>query len=196
MVGVPNHLNWITFSKNLSNSQYLLRVITYINIRLLNLHFSLCKDIFDHRDISCISFFNCSSIYFLINVCSDSSQIALKYLKNTKANMNNILIMIGNFNIRNSFWNPLFLNHLIYSDILTDIADSLNLCISSTTIQVPIKYVDNLNDSNSVIDLMFLQLNSDKFDNHIIYLDWRLLSDHALLIVKISIFEEHIQTRK
>ena len=134
LVGIPNHPNWITFSKNPSNSQDLLRVITYINIRLSTLCFSLCKDIFYHRDISYISFFNCSSIYFLMKVYSDSSQTAFKYFNNTEANINNILIMTGDFNIRDSSWDPLFSNHLVHSNMLTDIANSLNLCISSTTV--------------------------------------------------------------
>ena len=54
------------------------------------------------HDISCFSFFNNGSIYFLINVYSDSSQTALKYLKNIEANINNILIMVGDFNIRDN----------------------------------------------------------------------------------------------
>ena len=56
-------------------------------------------------DFSCISFFNQRSIFFLINinVYSDSSQLALKYLENTKVNINNVLIMTGDFNIRNNF---------------------------------------------------------------------------------------------
>jgi len=102
LVGIPNYPNWITFSRNPSNPQDLLRVITYINIRLSDFCFSLCKDLLDHRDISCISFFNCGSIYFMLNVYSDSSQTALKYFKNTEANINNVLIMTGNFNIRDS----------------------------------------------------------------------------------------------
>ena len=36
-----------------------------------------------------------------MNVYSDSSQSALKYLMNTEANINNVLIMTGDFNIRN-----------------------------------------------------------------------------------------------
>jgi len=43
---------------------------------------------------------------------------------------------------------------------------------------------------------MFLQLNSNEFDNYIIYLDWRLSSDHTPLTVKIFILKEHIQTVK
>ena len=34
-----------------------------------------------------------------MNIYSDSSQIALKYLKNTKVNLYNVLVMTGNFNI-------------------------------------------------------------------------------------------------
>ena len=102
LVGILNHPNWITFSRNLTNSQDLLRVIIYINIRISSLCFFLFKDILDHRDISSISFFNCGSIYSIMNVYLDSSQMALKYFKNTEANINNILIMIGDFNIRDS----------------------------------------------------------------------------------------------
>ena len=79
------------------------RVITYINIHISSLYFSLQNDILNHRDISYIFFFNCRSIYFLINVYSDLSQMALKYLKDTKVNINNVLIITRNFNIRDNF---------------------------------------------------------------------------------------------
>jgi len=196
LIDVPNYPNWITFSRNLSNPQDLPRVITYINIRLSNLCFSLCKDLLDHSDISYISFFNCGSIYFMLNIYSDSSQIALKYFKNNEANINNILIITSNFNIRNSSWDPLFPNYLVHSNTLTDITNTLNLYISSATIQVPTRYVDNPNDLNSVIDLMFLQPNLDEFNNYTIHSNWRLSSDHTPFIVKVSIFNENTQTRK
>jgi len=107
LVGVPNHPNWIMFS--------------------------LWKDIFDHRDISCIFFFNCGLSYFLINIYSNSSQSALKYLKNTEVNINNILIMTGDFNIRNSIWDPDFPHHLLYKDILFEVANSFQLDLSKPT---------------------------------------------------------------
>ena len=37
-----------------------------------------------------------------MNIYSDSSHSALKYLKDTKANICNLLIMSSNFNIRDS----------------------------------------------------------------------------------------------
>ena len=44
-----------------------------------------------------------------MNIYSDSSQMALKYLKDTKANINNALIMTSDFNIRDNIWDPLLL---------------------------------------------------------------------------------------
>jgi len=118
--------------------------------------------------------------------------MASKYLKDTKANIDNVLIMTGNFNLRDSSWNSLFSNHSIHSELLMDIANSLNLSIYSPTFQVSIKYANNQNNLNSIINLMFLQFTSDKFDNHVIHPEWRLSLDHAPLTVKISILEEYI----
>ena len=81
---------------------------------------------FNHRDISCVFFFNCGSIYFLINIYSDLSQTALKYLKDTEANINNILVMTGDFNIRGNSWDLLFSHYSSHYNILTDIADFFN----------------------------------------------------------------------
>ena len=143
LVGVPNHPNWTTFSRNLTNGDDSPRVITYINIRLTPLCFSLYKDIFNNRDISYVSFFNCGLVYFLINVYLDSLQSALKYLKDTKVNINNVLIMTSNFNIRNCNWDPNFHYHSIYKDTLIDIADSFQLDLSKPTNHVPTRYSDN-----------------------------------------------------
>ena len=143
-----------------------------------------------------VSFFNYDSVYFLINVYLDSSQLALKYLKDTEVNIRNVLIMTGDFNIRDSIWDSHFLYYSFYSDILFEVADSFHLELSRPTEQVHTRYLDNQQDSNSVINLMFLRVESLKHDNHTIYSDWRLTFDHAPLIINISIFEKHIQTRK
>ena len=78
------------------------RVLTYINISLIRLCFSFRKDIFNHRNINLISLFNCSIICFPINIYLDNQQSILKYLKNTEVNLNNILIMTRDFNIRDN----------------------------------------------------------------------------------------------
>ena len=55
------------------------------------MHFSLWKDIFNYRDICYFFFFNNGTIFFIINIYSDSDQSTLKYLKDTKANFQNVL---------------------------------------------------------------------------------------------------------
>ena len=49
---------------------------------------------------------------------------------------------------------------------------------------------------NLVLDLIFLCFESNKLDNYAIYLEWRLISDHASLMITISTVEKHIQTKK
>ena len=66
----------------------------------------------------------------MINVYSDKHQLALKYLKNTKANLCNILVMASDFNIRDRNWDPSYPFHLIHSNSLTDIVDSFDLKLS------------------------------------------------------------------
>ena len=102
LVGVPNYLNWLTFANTSSSINDYLRVITYINIRLFSFQFSLHKDIYNHRDILLVLFFNNNDIFFLINIYSDSLQSALKYLKDTEVDIHNVLIMTRDFNIRDS----------------------------------------------------------------------------------------------
>ena len=104
--------------------------------------------------------------------------------------------MTGDFNIRDSIWNSKFLYHSFHSDILFEVTDSFHLELFRPTKQVPTRYSDNHQDSNSVINIMFLRLESLEYDNHIIYPDWRLTSDHTPLTIDISIFKKYIQTRK
>ena len=68
--------------------------------------------------------------------------------------------------------------------------------MSNLTNQVPTGYSDNEHDSNSIIDLMFLHNSSSELDNHSIYPDWRLSSDHTSLTIVILIVKEYINSRK
>ena len=122
--------------------------------------------------------------------------MALKYLKDTEVNISNVLLMTGDFNIRDSLWDPTFPFHSSISDDLIMIADSFDLSLSSPTNPGPTRFSDTTGESNLVIDLMFLCHRSAELDNHSILPDYCLSSDHAPLIIDIPIAEEFIQSSK
>ena len=131
-----------------------------------------------------------------MNVYSDSSHSALKYLKDTEANVSNMLIMTGDFNIRDSLWNPSFPHHSSISDDFIIIANSFNLDLSTPINSMPTRYSDTDGESNSVIDLMFLCSGSTKLNNHSIYSDWHLSSNYAPLTITIPIAKEFITSSR
>ena len=197
LVGITNHSNWLTFDRESNSANDSPRVIIYINIRLSSLHFSLCKDIISHRDILLVSFFNNNGNFWLMNIYSDSSHSALKYLKNTEANIRNLLIMTGNFiNICDSSWYPSFPHHSSISNDLIIVVDSFNLNLSSHTNQVLTRFSDTPGKSNSIINLIFLWSGSNELNNHSIHPDWCLMSDHTPLMVTIPIMEENINSTR
>ena len=102
LLSISNYSNWLTFARKPYSSNDSPRVIIDINIRLSSLHFSLCKDIINHCDILLTSFFNNSSLYWIMNIYSNSLHSILKYFKDTEVNISNLLIMTRDFNIRNS----------------------------------------------------------------------------------------------
>ena len=63
LVGVVNHLNWLTFIRNLETMNDLSRVTIYSNIRLSFLYFSFCRDIINFKNILLVSFFNNNNIF-------------------------------------------------------------------------------------------------------------------------------------
>jgi len=134
--------------------------------------------------------------FFILNVYSDSSHTALKYLKDTEVNIGNVLIMIGDFNIRDCLWDPSFPHHSTISDDLFIIADSSNLSLSNPTNPYPTRYSDTAGDMNSVLDLMFLHSGSSELDSHCILPENRFSLDHALLSIEIPIIEEVVQSSK
>ena len=189
LVGIVNHPNWLMITRTSESENDFSRVIIYVNIRLASFHFSLCKDIINYRDILLVSFFNNNNVFWLINVYSDSSYTALKYLKNTEAYIHNLLIITGDFNIWDSLWDLSFPHHSFISNDFLIIVNSFNLELSSTTDPIPTRYSDNVNDSNSVIDLMFLCSRSSELNNYFIYLDWQLTLDYTPLTITIPIIE-------
>ena len=68
--------------------------------------------------------------------------------------------------------------------------------MSTSVNQVLTHYTDNPQDSNLVLDLMFLHVSMKEFNNYMILLDLQSSSNHASLSVNIIIKEESIQDRK
>jgi len=159
---------------------------------ITQLCFSLRKDILNHKDIF---FFNNDIIFFIINIYLDKHQMVLKYLKNIKVNICNILVITEDFNIRNRDWNLSYPYYLAYSNILMKVADSFNLKHSFLINQVSTWYANNPNSTNSVLDLIFFQSSSNKIDNYLILPESRSFSDHISLTVDISINEDFIQDK-
>ena len=166
LVGTTHHLNWLSFARAPSNQFDSPRVLVYVNIHISS---SLWIDIINHRDILLISFFNNYICSFIMNIYSDSSHSALKYLKDTKVNINNLLIMTGDFNIRDSLWDLFFPYHSSISDDLIIIADLFNLDLLIPANSISTKYSNTERKANLVINLMFLCSRSNKLNNHLIY---------------------------
>jgi len=75
---------------------------------------------------------------------------------------------------------------------LLSIADSLDLDLATSTNPGSTKFADNHYDSNSVLDLVFMNPNNPSFGKHTFNPDIRLLSDHIPLIINVGIKEENI----
>ena len=196
LIGTAHHPNWLLFTRIPVDRLDSPRVIAYINICFSPLHFSLCSDIINHRDILLISFLNNHVCYYIINVYSGSSHTALKYLKDTKVNINNVLVITGDFNIRDSLWDITFPHHSIISDDLMIVTDSFNLVLLSPTNLCPTRYSDMVGEANLVINLMFLQYGSSGLDQHSIHPYSCLSSDYAPLTITILIADKIVSTSK
>ena len=57
VVGSSNYSNWMMFSSSSHNKHNYSKVVSYINIHLISMHFSLQKNVFNYKDICCFSFF-------------------------------------------------------------------------------------------------------------------------------------------
>jgi len=131
-----------------------------------------------------------------MNIYSDSSHSVLKYLKDIKVNINNVLVMTGDFNIRDSLWDPSFPHHSFISDNLLIIADSFNLALLLPTNPCPTRYSNMVGEANLTIDLIFLRYGSSKINQHSIHPEWWLMFNHAPLSITIPIVDKIINISK
>jgi len=131
-----------------------------------------------------------------MNIHSDAFHSALKYLKDTEVNINNLIIMTGNLNIKDSLWDPSFPHHFSISNDLLILVDLFNLDLLTPTNPIPTKYSDTSGELDSVIDLMFLHSGSSELNSHSIHPSWRLTFNHVPLTITVTIEEEYIITSK
>ena len=104
--------------------------------------------------------------------------------------------MTNDFNIRNNDWNLSYFYYSSYIDTLLKIANSLELDLSTPINPSFTQFLNNFQDSNSVLNLMFLRTGSEQFNNHLISPDLQSLLDHVPLLVPIIIEEKSIQEKK
>jgi len=143
--------------------------MAYINSRLSHLGNSLHRDIINHSDILLISFFSNNVCFFIMNIYSDAFHSTLKYLKDTEVNIDNLIIMTGDFNIRDSLWDPSFPHHSLISNDLFILVDSFNLELLIPINPILTRYSDTSGMSDSVLNLMFLCSNSSELNHHVIH---------------------------
>ena len=183
----PNHPDWTLFIRQDPNQDNYARVATYVNKHLTKMRFTLWLDIINHRDISVVAFHGDRNTNFMINIYFDSNQTAFHFLCQNAINLDNTVIITGDFNIRDSDWDPLAHHHSIHTDDLMTIADSLGLELSHPSNPGPTRFADNPRDSNSVLDLVFLPPDNSGSGKHILHPEIREPSDHVPLTIEVGI---------
>jgi len=161
VIGAPIYPEWTQVVRFPQDSEQMPRVMCFIHSRLSRLCFALRRDIVDHRDIQLLSFFNRGRCQFLMNVYSDDLHTAVDFLSREALNIPNLLYMGRDFNIRNAEWDPSVSSHPAVGQSLRDLVDSYSLVRSLPVLFVPTHYSDISGHANSVIDLIFLGINSD-----------------------------------
>ena len=126
---------------------------------------------------------------YMINIYSDNNQTTLQVLWESMTNIDKTIILTGDFNIRDSDWDPNFRHHSSHTDDLITIADSLGLELSPPSNPGPTRFADNPRNTNPVIDLVFLPPSNIGFGQHTLYPEIHKPSDYVPLIIEIGIRE-------
>jgi len=153
------------------------------------MRFTLRLDIINYRDINVLAFHNDWDTNYIINIYSDSNQTALQALQESMMNIDKTIILTGDFNIRDSDWDPNFRHHSSHTDNLITITDSLGLKLSPPSNPGPTRFADNPHNTNFVIDLIFLPPSNTGFGRHTLHPEICKPSDHVPLIIEIGIRE-------
>jgi len=143
LYSTPNHPEWTLFIQDHSSIKNYPRVATYINKQLSRMRFSLRKDLINHCNINVIDFHNRQDVQCIINVYSDSNQTAIQILRDNIRNIGNMIVITGDFNIRDSDWDPNVHYHLIHIEDLMFIADCLNVELATPINLGSTRFADN-----------------------------------------------------
>jgi len=130
-----------------------------------------------------------------MNIYSDDLHTAVDFLSNAASNIPHLLYMGGDFNVRDAEWDPFVSSHPAAGQALMDLAESYSLVCSIPVLSVPTHYSDISGHANSVIDLIFLGMSCAQV-THRIEPDLRRPSDHAPLLVDLTIAPENICMRR
>ena len=85
---------------------------------------------------------------------------------------------------------------MFYTDTLLEIANSLGLDLSTPINSGSTWFLNNSQNLNSVLDLMFFRIGSEEFNNHLISLDLWSPLNYVSLLMSIIIEKEFIQEKK
>jgi len=196
LYGFFNHPNWTLFIRQDPNQDNYARVATYVNKCLSKMRFTIRLDIVNHKDINILAFHCDHYTNFIINIYSNSNQTTIHFLQQNTINSDNMVIIIGDFNIRDSDWDSLAHHHSIHTDDLFTIADSLGLELSPLSNLGPTIFIDNSHDSNSVLDLVFIPLDNLGFGKQILHPEIHRPSDHVPITIEIGIHSINVNINK
>ena len=190
--GTPNYPDWTLFIRQDPIQENYARVATYVNKKLQKMRFTLRPDIIDHCNINILAFHSGQHINFVINVYSDNNQNALQFLNWNIIDLNNTVVMLGDFNIRDNNWDPNYPHYSIHTEDLFTLAKSLGLDLSPPLNPGPTRFADNLHDTNFVIDLVFINPNNPGFGQHTLHPKLRRPSDYVPLFIEVGINETNL----
>jgi len=100
--------------------------------------------------------------------------------------------MTGDFNIRDNDWDPNYPHYSAHTKDLFTLAESLGLDLSPPINPSPTRFADNPHNTNSVINLAFINPNNSGFSQYSLHPELHRLSDHVPLIIEVSINETNI----
>ena len=100
--------------------------------------------------------------------------------------------MTDDFNIRNNNQDPNYPHYSIHTKDLVTLAKSLGLDLSPPLNPSPTRFADNPYDTNSIIDLVFINPNNPGFGQYSLHPELHRPSDHVPLIIEVGINESNI----